>query len=80
MDRFTDTTRRVAFAAVGLMTLVMLAGCGPDIRNGQLVDAGGEGGQGGLAFVILAAVVGLLFASLFYMDRIRKRRSGESED
>jgi hypothetical protein len=30
--------------------------------------------------VILAAVVGLLFASLFYMDRIRKRRSGESED
>jgi hypothetical protein len=80
MDRFTDTTRRVAYAAVGLMTLVMLAGCGPDINNGQIVDAGGERGQGGLAFVILAAVVGLLFASLFYMDRIRKRRSGESED
>ena len=80
MDRFTDTSRRVAYAAVGIITVLMLAGCGPDNRNGQWVDAGGEQGQGGLAFVILAAVVGLLFASLFYMDRIRKRRSGESED
>lgn len=80
MDRFTDTSRRVAYAAVGLITVLMLAGCGPDINNGQIVDAGGEGGQGGLAFVILAAVVGILFASLFYMDRVRKRRSGEDQD
>jgi hypothetical protein len=80
MDRFTDTSRRVAYAAVGLITVLMLAGCGPDINNGQIVDAGGERGQGGLAFVILAMVVGLLFASLFYMDRVRKRRSGGDED
>ncbi len=79
MDRFTDTSRRVAYAAVGLITVLMLAGCGPDINNGQIVDAGGERGQGGLAFVILAAVVGLLFASLFYMDRVRKRRSGDED-
>ena len=77
MDRLTDTSRRIAYAAVGIVTVLMLAGCGPDIRNGQLVDAGGEGGQGGLTFVILAVVVGVLFASLFYMDRVRKRRSGE---
>ncbi|MFM7616335.1 MAG: hypothetical protein ACKO72_02595 [Actinomycetes bacterium] len=79
MDRLTATSRRVALTAVGLITVLMLAGCGPDVRNGQLVDAGGEGGQGGLAFVILAVVVGLLFASLFYMDRVRKRRSGEGD-
>ena len=80
MDRFTDTSRRVAYAAVGLITVLMLAGCGPDINNGQIVDAGGEGGQGGLAFVILAAVVGLLFASLFYMDRVRQRRMGDDSE
>lgn len=79
MDRLTDTGRRVAYAATGIITVLLLAGCGPDTNNGQLVDAGGEGGQGGLAFVILAVVVGLLFASLFYMDRVRKRRSGDED-
>jgi Zn-dependent protease with chaperone function len=80
MDRLATTTRRVATLAFVLATTLMLTACGPDIRNGQLVDAGGERGQGGLAFVILAFFVGVLFASLFYMDRVRNRRSGESED
>ena len=66
--------RRTAVTLLTLLTLVILTGCGPDINNGQLVDAGGENGQGGLAFVLLAVFIGLLFASLFYMDRLRKKR------
>ncbi|MFM7271564.1 MAG: hypothetical protein ACKO2C_08000 [Actinomycetes bacterium] len=80
MDRLATTTRRVATLAFVLATTLMLTACGPDIRNGQLVDAGGEGGQGGLAFVILAFFVGVLFASLFYMDRVRRRRSGDNDE
>jgi len=71
--------RRAALALITLGTLVMLTGCGPDINNGQLVDAGGENGQGGLAFVLLAVFIGLLFASLFYMDRIRKKREAHQD-
>ena len=71
--------RRAAIALLTLVTLVMLAGCGPDINNGQMVDAGGENGQGGLAFVLLAVFIGLLFASLFYMDRIRKKREARQD-
>ena len=33
--------RRAAIALLTLVTLVMLTGCGPDINNGQMVDAGG---------------------------------------
>jgi hypothetical protein len=59
----------------GLVTL-LAAGC----SNGQLVDAGGERGQGGLAFVLLALFFGLFLAALFYMDRVRERRMREDED
>lgn len=71
--------RRTALTLLTLLTLVILTGCGPDINNGQLVDAGGENGQGGLAFVLLAVFIGLLFASLFYMDRLRKKREERQE-
>ena len=71
--------RRAALTLLTLVTLVMLTGCGPDINNGQIVDAGGENGQGGLAFVLLAVFIGLLFASLFYMDRIRQRREDRQD-
>ena len=71
--------RRAAIALLTLVTRVMLTGCGPDINNGQMVDAGGENGQGGLAFVLLAVFIGLLFASLFYMDRIRKKREARQD-
>jgi hypothetical protein len=33
--------------------------------------------QGGLAFVLFAIMCGLIAASLFYMDRVRRRRTGE---
>ncbi|MEI8337109.1 MAG: hypothetical protein WCG37_09600 [Actinomycetes bacterium] len=71
--------RRTALTLLTLVTLVMLTGCGPDINNGQMVDAGGENGQGGLAFVLLAVFIMLLFASLFYMDRLRKKREARQD-
>jgi len=40
----------------------------------QPVDASD---QGGLAFVLFAIMCGLIAASLFYMDRVRRRRTGE---
>jgi len=40
----------------------------------QPVDASD---QGALAFVCFAIMCGLFAASLFYMDRVRRRRTGE---
>jgi hypothetical protein len=40
----------------------------------QLVDAGKENGGGALAFVLFTVLVGLTFAVLFAMDRVRRRR------
>ena len=51
-------------AALGA-TLLLVTGC----SNGQLVDAGGERGAGGLAFVLLAVFFWIFFGAMFYMDR-----------
>ncbi len=45
----------------------------------QLVDAGKENGGGALAFVLFAALVGVTFAVLFAMDRVRRRREAAQE-
>lgn len=45
----------------------------------QLVDAGKPQGGGATAFVLFTAVVGLTFAVLFAMDRVRRRREAERE-
>jgi hypothetical protein len=45
----------------------------------QLVDAGKEHGGGALAFVLFTALVGLTFAVLFAMDRVRRRRQEAQE-
>ena len=45
----------------------------------QLVDAGGENGQGGLAFVLLTLLVMAIWGSLFFMDRIRKRATDKED-
>ena len=83
MIRRNDPTRAATSSIVRLRTgvlagLLMLvaAGC----NDGQLVDAGGERGQGGLAFVLLAVFFGLFLAALFYMDRVRQRRMGDDEE
>ena len=46
----------------------------------QLVDAGKEGGSGGLAFVLFAVLVFICGGALFFMDRVRRRRVREEED
>jgi hypothetical protein len=46
----------------------------------QIIDAGGERGGGGLAFVAFAILCILLVASLFYMDRVRRRASEREGD
>jgi hypothetical protein len=45
----------------------------------QLVDAGKENGGGALAFVLFALLVGVTFAVLFSMDRVRRRRQEADE-
>jgi hypothetical protein len=74
--RHSPTPLLRAARAVALGALLLLAaGC----SNGQLVDAGGERGAGGLAFVLLAAFFWLFFGALFYMDRAGKRRRAREE-
>ena len=72
MHRLNSALRHWATAAV---LLVVAAGC----NDGQVVDAGGERGQGGLAFVLLAFFFLLFIAALFYMDRVRERRSRDED-
>ena len=72
MHRLNPTLRSWVTAAV---LVFVAAGC----SDGQLVDAGGERGQGGLAFVLLAFFFLLFLATLFYMDRVRERRSNEED-
>ena len=67
------------FAALaGALTMIVLAVIATATPAGALppqpVDASD---QGGLAFVLFAAMCGLIAASLFYMDRVRRRRTGE---
>lgn len=45
----------------------------------QLVDASGENGGGGLAFVLLVVMVAAIWGSLLFMDRIRKRAAHKDE-
>lgn len=45
----------------------------------QLVDASGENGGGGLAFVLLVVMVVAIWGSLLFMDRVRKRNAEEDE-
>lgn len=69
------TLRSLRRAAPLVFLAVLAAGC----TNGQLVDAGGERGQGGIAFVLLAVFFWLFLGALFYMDRVRRRRLPDDE-
>ena len=73
MHRLPSNIRTWVSAAI---IVLVAAGC----NDGQLVDAGGERGQGGLAFVLLAFFFLIFIAALFYMDRVRQRRSREDTD
>jgi hypothetical protein len=67
---------RVRTGVLAALVMLLAAGC----TDGQLVDAGGERGQGGLAFVLLALFFGLFLGALFYMDRVRQRRMGPDDE
>ena len=60
----------VGAAAFLISTMATPAGAVPP----QPVDASE---QGGIAFVLFAVMCGLFAASLFYMDRVRRRRTGD---
>jgi hypothetical protein len=66
--------RRFATTLLGASLLVLAAATPAGAMAPQPVDASE---QGGLAFVLFAIMCGLFAASLFYMDRVRRRRSGE---
>ena len=67
---------RVARLAAVASLLLLATGC----SNGQLVDAGGERGAGGLAFVLLAVFFWIFIGSIFYMDRQRKKRTPTEDE
>ncbi|MDQ1465671.1 MAG: hypothetical protein QOH10_86 [Actinomycetota bacterium] len=66
--------RRIAVTLVAASLLVLVAAAPAGAVPPQPVDASE---QGGLAFVLFAIMCGLFAASLFFMDRVRRRRSGE---
>jgi hypothetical protein len=76
MTRVPASLLRLARTAALGALLLLAAGC----NNGQLVDAGGDRGQGGLAFVLLTVFFWLFFAALFYMDRVGRRRRAAREE
>jgi len=59
---------------------VVLVGAAAPAGAQQLVDAGGDNGQGGLAFVLMALMVFVIGFSLFFMDRVRRRRAAEQDE
>ena len=66
----------VAVSVVG----AVLVGAATPAGAQQLVDAGGDNGQGGLAFVLMALMVFVIGFALFYMDRVRRRRAAEQDE
>lgn len=70
-----SVTRRLRHLVVLVVssTVALLVAASPAGAQ-QLVDAGKERGGGALAFVLFTLLVGLTFAVLFAMDRVRRRR------
>jgi len=65
---------------VGAFALGAMLGAAAPAGAQQLVDAGQQGdGSGGLAFVLFALTVMLIAASMFFMDKVR-RRAAEREE
>ena len=74
----TRRTRDVIMLVVS--SLVALAVTASPAGAQQLVDAGKENGGGAEAFVLFAVLVGLTFAVLFSMDRVRRRQDAEERE
>ena len=76
MNAPNPIVRRFAalFAGVGALAALLASGAPAGALAPQPVDASD---QGALAFVLFAVMCGLIAASLFYMDRVRRRRTGD---
>jgi O-antigen ligase len=73
-------TRRLRHLVIlALSVTVAFLVTAPPAGAQQLVDAGKENGGGATAFVLFTILVGLTFAVLFSMDRIRRRREEARE-
>ncbi len=69
--------RLIAFVGLGVAAILSLTSTA---GAQQLVDAGNQGdGSGGLAFVLMVVMVMGIWAALFFMDRIRRRRNAEED-
>lgn len=69
--------RLITFVGLGVAAILTLAN---PAGAQQLVDAGNQGdGSGGLAFVLMVLMVMGIWAALFFMDRIRRRRNAEED-
>jgi hypothetical protein len=66
--------RRLTYVAT--VALLAVGALAAPASAQQLIDAGGENGGGGLAFVAMALMVFAIATALFFMDRIRRRRTG----
>ncbi len=70
---------RLVLLAATLGVLGLLVTAAPAGAQ-QLVDAGGDNGQGGLAFVLLVVMVACIAGALFYMDHVRRNRLHQDDD
>ena len=66
--------RRIGITLAAAILFIIGAAAPAGATAPQPVDASE---QGGIAFVLFAIMCGLFVASLFYMDRVRRRRSGD---
>ena len=73
------TRRLMHLLLLVVSSVVVLLALAAPAGAQQLVDAGKEHGGGPLAFVLFTLLVGLTFAVLFAMDRVRRRREEERE-
>ena len=70
---------RLLALTVAVATGALLAGAAPASAQ-QLVNASGENGGGGLAFVLMVVMVVGIAASLFFMDHVRRNRLPDDEE
>lgn len=68
------------FVSVALGAAALLVSAAAPAGAQQVVDAGGDNGQGGLAFVLFAVMVFLIGFSLLFMDRARRRRARQADE
>ena len=68
------------FASVAVLAAAVLVSAAAPAGAQQVVDAGGDNGQGGLAFVLFAVMVFLIGFSLLFMDRARRRRASQTDE